>query len=172
MNINNARHLISYLFASGLLAYLLSVMLSAIFIIGLDMDDNWCELPIEVRDGEWKCLEFKNNFEERKYDHNSEMRDRNEKLFIPKFVLFLGITYLVFHFIPKWRERRHYSALDLTHTLVPLGLLSYGVSVIMPLIFAFILPTPTEWFPEIFVEIHETQREAILLELKKIAGYE
>ena len=167
MNINNTRHLIGYLLASGLLAYLLSAMLSAIFIIGLDMDDNWCEVPIEVRDGEWKCLEFKTNFEERKYDHNSDMRDRNEKLLILKFVLFLGITYLVFHFIPKWREGRHHSALDLTHTLVPLGFLSFGVSMIMPLIFAFILPPPTEWFPDIFVEIHETQREAILLELKK-----
>jgi hypothetical protein len=172
MNINNTRLLIGYLLVSGLLAYLLSVMLSAIFIIGLDMDDNWCELPIEVRDGEWKCLEFKNNFEERKYDHNSDMRDRNGKLLILKFILFLGVTYIVFHFIPKWRELRHHSALDLTHTLVPLGLLSFGVSNTMPLIFAFILPTPTEWFPYIFVEIHETQREAILSELKTIAGYE
>ena len=172
MNINNTRHLIGYLLASGLLAYLLSVMLSAIFIIVLDMDDNWCELPIEVRDGEWKCLEFKNNFEELKYDHNSDMRDRNEKLLILKFVLFLGITYLVFHFIPKWRERPHHSALDLEHTLLPLGVLSLGVSMTMPYIFDFILPPPTEWFPDIFVEIHETQREAILLELKTIAGYE
>jgi len=172
MNIDNTRHLISYLLASGLLAYLLSVMLSAIFIIGLDMDDNWCEIPIEVRDGEWRCVGFKNNLEERKYDHNSDMRDRNEKLIILEFVLFLGITYLVFHFIPKWRERRHHSALDLTHTFIPLGVLTFGVSMVMPYIFDFILPPPTEWFPDIFVEIRETQREAILLELKTIAGYE
>ena len=171
MNIDNTRHLISYLLASGLLAYLLLVMLSAIFIIPLEMDDNWCEIPIEVRDGEWRCVGFKNNLEERKYDHNSDMRDRNEKLIILEFVLFLGITYLVFHFIPKWRERRHHSALDLTHTFIPLGVLTFGVSMVMPYIFDFILPPPTEWFPDIFVEIRETQREAILLELKTIAGY-
>jgi len=173
MNIADKKQVIGYLVTAGFVAYVFAAMLSSIFIIAVDMDDGWCIESMEFQTGpdsyEIRCIEFKNRFEEYKYYHNHDMKERNKYLIGGNFALFLAMTFLLFHFVPKWQGENDRTNHDKFFLLF---LLSFGVVVIMPLIFGFVLPAPIEWFPKIFVEIHEKQIEATLLELKEIAAYE
>lgn len=58
---------------AGLAFYLASAVWSALFIVALPQDPDWCKDAMEFEG----CVEFKNTFEKLKYDHNREMVDRN-----------------------------------------------------------------------------------------------
>ena len=74
MNINDKKQVIGYLLVAGFAAYVFAAMLSAIFIIAVDMDEGWCLESMEFQTGpdsyETQCVEFKNRLEEYKFYHN------------------------------------------------------------------------------------------------------
>lgn len=83
MDYNNKKHIIVYLIVGGFIFYILSVMLSSIFIIPVPQDQDWCleSMKIQVsgpgrfpnlpaNDYKNECVKFKNDFEMLKSDHN------------------------------------------------------------------------------------------------------
>lgn len=173
MKFNNNRHLFVYLLSVGFMTYILTAMLSTVFIVPVKMDNGWClewkELEFKPDNYEKVCVEFKNSFEETKYFHNLQMMERNEKLYSFVYLFFLFSSIFVFYFIPKWTNGSYES-----FSLVFLNLLvlNFIAIYIVAQIIGYILPAPADWFPQIFTEIHEKMIDSTLEDLKYISDIE
>ena len=105
MDISNKRFVISYFLITGFSSFILSAMLSAVFIVAIEQDKNWCLKSQQFQTGsesyETQCVLFKSSLEEYKSYHNQEMLERNKYLIGINFTIFFGITVMTFHFVPK-----------------------------------------------------------------------
>lgn len=177
MSINKLSHIIVFAISLGIFAFLLTALWSAIFIVSLPVEKDAITDSIEIETGEnryggvqteWYPTEFKNTFEELKYYHNEQMRDRN-RYWIYGLMLFGGILGLfVFYIIPKWRnnlEKQH-DSLKIAMESITLGVVAV---LIIPFILSWILPPPVKWFPQEIVKIAEMREKAALTRLKVLA---
>jgi hypothetical protein len=159
------------LLIAGFLAFVFNAALAAIFVISVEMDGDACLVLEEFETGpdtyESICTQFKNSLQEEKYHHNHRMLKRNKYITYVNIALFLAITIHLFHLIPKWQRKPDFDSEDITK-IVGLGLV---VSIVLPLIFGFVLPPPIEWFPDIFREIRYRQVDSVLRELEELASY-
>ena len=168
MDYNNKKHIITYIIVGGFVFYILSAIISSIFIISVPQDKDWCleSIEIQVSENDYKteCIEFKNDFEMLKYYHNKEMVRRNKYLVFLEFILAFLATSLFFYFIPKWKG--HVSNEDNASKFLILTLIAFLISTIAPLIFSWILPAPVNWFPQIFKDINDAQVNEVLRNLR------
>lgn len=169
MNYNNKKHLFAYFIFAGMLMYLLHAALQSVFIISLPMEEGWAVETVQTDEREY-ITEFKNELEQAKYYHNTDMLKRNKYLMFGEFLFVFGISYLVFHLIPKWKNiLNNESGLAVFFTI---GIISFIVLFIAPLVFSIILPTPSEWFPDIFIDTHDKLVKSELEHLEKVFGKE
>ncbi|TET87411.1 MAG: hypothetical protein E3J96_05570 [Sulfurovum sp.] len=177
----NKKYIFTYLILAGFSAYLISVMLSAVFIAPLETDKGWCLKFMEIEGPNYAiervCTEFKDNLEKAKHFHNLDMIDRNSNLHLGVFFFFLSLSTLIFYFIPKWYGKipainytSDNTVANFINTFGLLLIINYVVVYIISLIIGYILPPPSEWFPDIFDAIHTNQVAAALLEAKDIAS--
>ena len=102
-----------------------------------------------------ECVSFKNNLEKLKYEQNQAMVSRNDILLFVRFLIAIVTTGMLFHYIPKWKEKDT-EKID-GDSIFGILLISFIVSVIAPLVFGWILPPPIEWFPQVFRDINQSQ---------------
>lgn len=135
------RDVLLFLVCGGFVAYLLAAVLSAVFIVALPMPDDWCLKSEEVQTGpdsyETVCVVYKNSFEQAKHYHNRRMIGRNKVLLGIEFALWLGVTALLFHWMPKWKGVTQ-SAEGGNKAFLIL-LLAFGVGLVVPRVFALFL---------------------------------
>ena len=83
MDVRKPSHVIAFAVACGVLVWMLSVLWSALFIVAIPMDPDWCLETAEVQTGpdevESRCVTFKNVIEEAKYRHNVQMLRGNAR---------------------------------------------------------------------------------------------
>lgn len=162
------RDVLLFLSCGGLVAYLLAVAMSSIFLVALPMADDWCLKTEQVQTGpdsyEMVCVEFKNATEQAKHYHNEQMLDRNKVLLGIEFALWLGVTTLLFHWIPKWKGVSQ--SAEGGNKVFLILCLAFGVSLAAPRVFSMLLPTPADWFPSVFREIRDAQVEKVLREIQ------
>jgi hypothetical protein len=159
---------IAYLVIAGFLFYVLHTFLQVVFIVTLPMEEGWAveTEEFDTADGtETVVTEFKDEYEEAKYYHNEQMLDRNKYLIGAEFALGLGLTILLFHFIPKWKAGGVQK--DEPDKPISILFLAFGITIIMPLVFSWILPPPVEWFPSYLRELNDTLVNA---ELERLYG--
>src|SRR5258708_1119381 len=105
------------------------------------MAADWCLKSEQVQTGpntyQPLGVVFKNPFERAKHYHNERMIDRNKVLLGIEFALWLGVTTLLFHWIPKWKGVTQ-SAEGGNKAFLVL-LLAFGVSLVIPRVFAWLL---------------------------------
>jgi hypothetical protein len=158
---------IAYLMIAGLLFFVLHTFLQVVFIVTVPMEEGWAVQTEEYDTAggtETMVTEFLDEYEEAKYYHNLSMLERNKYLIGTEFVLGAALTFLLFHFIQKWKTGGDSEDHEKTFLIL---MLSFGVSIVMPLIFSWILPPPVEWFPSYFRELNDTLVNA---ELDRIYG--
>ena len=171
MDYYNGRHCIIYIIITGFVFYLLSAVMSALFIYVLPLaedfyTDYWENIYEDPEGGisyEFYITEFKNDFEKRKFYHNKAMEKRNTYLIWLNFVIAVVITSVVFYFIPERRKVSNENSY--TGVFISILAMAFCVTFIMPLMFSFILPSPIEWFPKILKDFYENKVNDLLIEL-------
>lgn len=169
MNINKPTHIIPFVLMIGFLFYLLSAMLSAIFIVAVPMDRDavteFSEVEVDTGSESTRTnlvpVGFKNSFEEVKHYHNMAMLEKNRKFLYAQLLLGGLVGFFFFHVIPKWQGKLddHLETVGLA-----IGSFALGAATVlfMPAIFGRVLPPPVNWFPPEFKEISELrERDAI-----------
>lgn len=170
-----------YIVLGGFVAFLITSGFTAVFVPYMELAKDGCLKFIELigpnGTSEVVCSEFKTNLEEVKYYHNISMEERYSNLQLGVFFLFLSLSSLAFYFIPKWYGKTptiNYmgdnTAANYIETFGSLLLINYLVVYIIPSITLIILPSPIDWFPDIFIEISNKLRDSTLSELKDIAS--
>ena len=166
MSIHNSKQVLVFWLIAGLGIYLLNALWSAIFIVSVPMDPNWCTDSVEYSSGEhgteWQCVEFKDELEQRKYFHNQKMRQRNE-YWVYGMIAFGGLLGLtVFYTGPKWRGDDVDSE-DFILSIV----VGATAALVAPLILGWLLPAPANWFPSEITEIANMKQEEALRRLRE-----
>jgi len=176
MDISSRKQMIGFILVAGLFFYLASALWSALFIVSLPQEKDWCkEWFRQERETRFEtvlveeCVEFNNTLEELKYYHNREMYDRNRYWGYGCILAGALLVIFVFHVIPKWRGRLNDSLLRSSETWLVALLLGFVVSVVVPLVLGWILPAPVKWFPDEIVRIAELREQEELEILKEVA---
>jgi hypothetical protein len=171
--IQQFKHLRSFLFLyliiGGLVVYLLSAAIDAVFIYTVEMSPGWCVESMDA-EGEYgfhkECFRFKNKIEELKYLHNQTMKNRLSKRFYAMIALASIVTLLLMLLVPS---RFFDNGNEFLHhkTEVFASAIFYGflLSVVMPLLYGAVLPPPIEWFPDEIVAIRQARVELVLKEI-------
>jgi hypothetical protein len=164
VNLEDKRHVAIFLLGASFAFYLLGAAWSAIFIVALPQDPDWCQDVVEIQTGEnsyeERCVAFKNQAAEIKHYHNQRMIERNKYWLYATLVLGGLAGILAFHTMPRWRgQQTSSSSLG--------GGIAAGVmaAFLGPLLLGWLLPAPIHWFPREFAEIHEVRQDAALREL-------
>ena len=164
MNIEDKRQIAVFLLGASFAFYLLGAVWSAIFIVALPQDPDWCQDVVEIQTGEnsyeERCVAFKDHAAEMKHYHNQRMIGRNKYWLYATAVLGGLLGALAFHTVPGWRG-------DHTSSNTFGGGVAIGAiaAFLGPLVLGWILPPPIRWFPQEFVEIHDARQDAALQEL-------
>lgn len=178
MSINKLSHVIVFAIILSLFAYFASALWSAIFIVSLPMDKDAIVDAIEIgitedHYGGTKTqyhLEFKNELEKLKYDHNVQMRGRNRYWLYSELILGGLIGLFVFYIVPKWRQ-----TLDIKQDeagIVISGIILGVLAVlIIPMVFSWVLPAPAKWFPKEIRDIAKIRQKEALSRLEATARY-
>lgn len=175
--IRQFKHLRSFLFLyliiSGLVVYLLSAAIDAVFIYTVEMSPDWCveSMDVEGKYGFHKeCIRFKNKIEELKYLHNQTIEKRISKRVYAMFALASIVTLLLMllapsHFFDNGNEFLHHK------TEVIASAIFYGflISIIMPLFYGAVFPPPIEWLPHEIIAIRQARVELVLQEIIKVS---
>ncbi|WP_028872325.1 hypothetical protein [Psychroserpens burtonensis] len=161
------KNIILYLVIGGFIFYILSVLLSAISIAPIPMDQDWCKYGEDIQIGEneyeFRCLEYKNEWQETIYYYNQKVLERYINLLWFKLILALIVTVFIFYFIPKWKGVLNKKGENIIGSLILIALV---IVLIIPFIFSFLLPPPIEWLPDIFEEINDAQINEAIRTLK------
>jgi hypothetical protein len=160
--------LLFYLLIGGFFFYLLGETIDAIFVPTIEQSDGFCEEWSE-RKLRWHraqdCVKFINLIEELKYKHNKRMELRASRKVLLLFFLAAGVTYLLMVLRPTlFFDRGDYLGYT-TGMIATAVLLGVVIGFMMPVICQALLPAPTEWFPEEFMEIRQARVELILNEI-------
>jgi hypothetical protein len=160
--------LLFYMLIGGFFFYLMDITIDTIFVPTIEQSEGFCQEWTE-RAFRWHraqdCVKFSNPLEELKYRHNKRMEKRSSEKVLFIFLLATGITYLLMVlrptlFFEKGRYLRYTTGIIATAILmgVVLGL-------IMPIIYQTLLPAPSDWLPQEFMEIRRARTELILNEI-------
>jgi hypothetical protein len=160
--------LLFYLLIGGFSFYLLGATIDTIFVPTIDQPDGFCEDWTE-RDFRWyraqDCIKYKNRTEELKYKHNKRMEKRSSQKVLLLFLLASGVTYLLMVLRPTlFFDTGDYLSYT-TGMIATSVLLGVVIGLMMPIIYQALLPPPTEWLPEEFMEIRRARVELILNEI-------
>jgi len=164
-NSDAARYLAIVLFA-GFAFYLLISVAAAYFVIEVPMSDDWClkthgDFVVDYAKEGSPCVEFKNKWEEIKYNHNLSMKHRNMYLYFYSVLIATVGSLLALKWLWKmdlWVWRSRFLA----------GQAGLLIGVLMPLVFSWILPPPMEWFPDMIVRMHESKVDETLKILENL----
>ena len=109
-------------------------------------------------------MKFKSNLEKLKYQHNKRMEKRLDRKVL-FFLLATGVTYLLMVLRPTlFFEKGNYLRYT-TGIIATAILMGVVLGFMMPIIFQALLPDPSEWLPQEFMEIRRAQIELILNEI-------
>ena len=160
--------LLFYLLIGGFSFYLMGATIDIIFVPTVDQPDGFCEEWTE-RAFRWHraqdCIKFKNRTAELKYKHNKRMEKRSSQKVLFLFLLASGLTYLLMVLRPTlFFDRGDYLsyATGMIATSILLGVV---IGFMIPIICQALLPPPTEWLPQEFLEIRRARVELILNEI-------
>ena len=175
--IQKFKHLTNFLFLylviCGLLFYLLSVAIDAVFIYKVEMSPGWCVETTDV-EGEYgyhkECIRFKNKIEELKYNHNQAMQKRISIRVFVMFALASSVTLLLMLFAPSrffdnGNEFIHHKA-EVIASAIFYGFL---ISILLPLFYGAVFPPPIEWLPNEIISIRQARVEFVLQEIIKLS---
>ena len=160
--------LLLYMLIGGFFFYLMSVTVDTIFVPTIDQPDGFCEEWTE-RAFRWHraqdCVKFKNNLEELKYKHNKRMEKRSDRKVLLLFLLATGVTYLLMVLRPTlFFEKGNYLSYT-TGIIATAILMGVVLGFMMPIIYQALLPAPSDWLPQEFMEIRRARIELILNEI-------
>lgn len=167
----NIRATIIWILVGGFIAYVSQATLDARFIVALDQEEDWCTKIHEYYGGTdntliQNCVEFKDSMSLLIYAWNHGEKKKKKWVILANYFLMLGLTVLVLNVIPKLRgrsptfriKREHAGLKIINHDEVfSLLLLTFIVSVVVPLGFMWVLPAPVDWFPSVITEMSERQ---------------
>lgn len=148
--------------AIGASTYVTSAVWSAIFIVALPQEPDWCieARRIQVAEDEYeeRCVEFKNEMAHLKHLNNLEMLERNKYWVYSSLLLgaLLGGTVLAI-----WSGvKANHSVFD---SAMLGGLVGLCSALVGPFIYTWLLPPPINWFPQELNRISR-EREAAAIE--------
>ncbi len=159
-----------YTVIGGFVFYLTGVLIEAIFIPTLQMQDNFCQKWIETRSGYQKqteCVAFKNKLDELKYEHNRKMESRRANKMIGLFIAASMITFLLMALNPSLFFGSGVRIENYTGAVATAVFYGTILGFILPMIFQMILPPPAEWLPQELLEIRHARTEHILKKLAR-----
>lgn len=175
MDLQNNKHVGIYIIGAGFLMYILAATLNAIFVITLPIDDTWYQENVvmseeidsidrfgnESYSTQSYITNYENAIEISKYYHNQRMNDIHR--YITSGLIAFGIitTLFLFYFIPRLNGKKLDG--DEIFSAFLIGLIT---SSIMPLLYGWLLPAPVEWFPSIIREIHKSQVQNVMNQLR------
>ena len=157
MTIRNKVRLFVGLTGIGFFFYAISAVWSAIFIVALPQDSDWClethTFQIGENEYEERCIAFKNKAAQIKHIYNLRMVERNRYwIYLCVFlggilgVIVLGRMNGIAEIDPGWPGSSAQFVLGCCMALVG------------PLLFSWLLPPPIDWFPEELVHIHDARQ--------------
>jgi len=160
--------LLFYMLIGGFFFYLMGITIDTIFIPTIEQQEGFCEEWSE-RAFRWHraqdCVKFKNNLEELKYKHNKRMEKRSARKVLFLFLLATGVTYLLMVLRPTlFFEKSNYLRYT-TGIIATAILMGVVLGFMMPIIYQALLPVPSEWLPQEFMEIRRARTELILNEI-------
>ncbi len=160
--------LLLYMLIGGFFFYLMSVTVDTIFVPTIEQPEGFCKEWTE-RSFRWHrakdCIKFINNFEELKYKHNKRMEKRTDRKVLFLFLVATGITYLLMVLRPTlFFEKGNYLRYT-TGIIATAILMGVVLGFMMPIIYQALLPAPSDWLPQEFMEIRRARIELILNEI-------
>ena len=163
--------LLFYLIVGGLVVYILSAAIDAIFICTVEMSPGWCLESTDV-EGKYgfhkKCIKFKNKIEELKYFHNQTIEKRIPKRTFAMFVLSSLVTLLLMLLAPSHFFDRGNDFLSYKKEVIASAIF-YGflLSIVIPLFYVAVFPPAIEWLPDEIITIRKARVELVLQEINK-----
>jgi hypothetical protein len=156
----------------GFFFYLLSVIIDPVFIPILNMPQFQCNKWVEKRIGyqtEKICVEFVNQHDELKYNHNRRMEKRRHYKMISLFLAASALTFFLILLNPTLFFGEAV-AIESNSGAIAIAVF-YGIILgfIMPTTYQLLLPPPMEWLPKEFLEIRHARTELILKEIVKLS---
>lgn len=164
MDINNKRSLLLYVFIVGLLFFMLHYALQAMLIINVPQAPNGVE--IVIIDNKSYLASAQNEIEEAKYYHNVNMLKRNKHLIWFESALCILLTYVVFGYYPKVKNREWFNDSNKFEFYASIIVLGYITAAVIPLLWSFILPTGSEWLPTALMDYHDSQVNEVLKQIQ------
>lgn len=160
--------LLFYILIGGFFFYLMGITIDVIFVPTIEQPEGFCEEWTE-RAFRWHraqdCVKFSNNLEELKYKHNKRMEKRSAQKVLFLFLLATGVTYLLMWLRPSlFFEKGNYLRYT-TGIIATAILMGVVMGFMMPVIYQALLPAPSEWMPQEFIEIKRARTELILNEI-------
>ncbi len=156
--------------------WLILAVSQGILLPSVPQAQDYCSRLVPIPDGvdtpehlagfSQRCVEFRSTFELLKYYHNLKMVKRNSLILY--IIMGIGImtSFLFFYAIPKWRKRTYFQG----GYSYASGIICLGIwAAFSPILYAFVLPSPSKWFPDKIVkyidskeikEIHKLQEQA------------
>ncbi len=160
--------LLFYILIGGFCFYLVGIAFDTIFVPTLEQPEGFCEEWTE-RAFRWHraqdCVKFENSLEAFKYKHNKRMEKRSAQKVLFLFLLASGMTYLLMALRPTlFFEKDNYLRYT-TGIIATAILMGVVLGFMMPIIYQALLPAPSEWLPQEFMEIRRARIELILNEI-------
>ena len=160
--------LLGYMLIGGFFFYLMGITIDTIFVPTVEQSEEFCQEWTE-RAFRWHraqdCVKFSNHLEELKYKHNKRMEKRSARKVLFLFLLATGITYLLMVLRPTlFFEKGNYLRYT-TGIIATAILMGVVLGFMMPIIYQALLPAPTDWLPQEFMEIRRARTELILNEI-------
>lgn len=157
--------LLFYMLMGGFFFYLMGITIDTIFVPTIEQPEGFCEEWTE-RAFRWHraqdCVKFNNQLEELKYKHNKRMEKRTARKVLFLFLLATGITYLLMVLRPTlFFEKGNYLRYT-TGIIATAVLMGVVLGFMMPIIYQALLPAPSDWLPQEFMEIRRARTELIL----------
>lgn len=160
--------LLFYMLIGGFFFYLMGITIDTIFVPTIEQSEGFCQEWTE-RAFRWhrvqECVKFSNSLEELKYRHNKRMEKRSGEKVLFLFLLATGITYLLMVLRPTlFFEKGSYLryTTGIIATAIWMGVV---LGFVMPIIYQTLLPAPSVWLPQEFMEIRRARTELILNEI-------
>jgi len=161
MDINNKFHLMLFGLLLGVFSYLFIVTTSALFLPYVNMDNGWClkysDIPGHDHKNDPICEEFKNDYEQKKYDHNKMMVKKASYFRVGTILFNIVLASIIFYFIPIIRKKS-----IRIKALIYSSAFGLVVPIIVFLILTSLLPAPYKWFPSEFETIRNIRVEKLL----------
>ncbi len=161
-----------FVIVGGFAFYVLNVLWSAYFFIGLPQQEGWClEWDwIEHYDGaiEYICTEPINDKEKSINYHNLAMIERNKYWLYSTSVTGPLLALFLFLWLPKLIGAQTVAddQYVITPDVVAIGAVGLVASFVAPWVYQYVLPAPVDWFPDFIGNYHDQQVRYFLEQLE------